>query len=244
MLAEGNSTAAAVEARRVELAHGSPTATVVRVVAALAAGRVDASPETLAPLATNATLSSSFRSLAAFHLAASRIRAGQSKTAVAPLRDVFLLSAEPHLFPRAAYALHRLAETQPADFQPWPSLPAQIAATASLWTADVRASVDAWFAPPAAARPPLLSHWVVCFYRSQINPAIGQRCAMVPSCSEYYRQAARKHGFLTGTAMVADRFFREPDHAKYRIDAINVNGREKYLDPLGAHDFWFTPRTP
>lgn len=217
---------------------------MVRVVAALAAGRADAEPESLAPLATNATLSSSFRSLAAFHLAASRIRSGRPEAAVAPLRDVFLLSAEPHLFPRAAYALHRLSETHSAAFHAWPGLLAQIAATSSLWTPDARASVDAWFAPASAARPPLLSHWIVCFYRSQINPAIGQRCAMVPSCSEYYRQAARKHGFLTGTAMAADRFYREPDHAKYQVNAVNVNGREKYLDPIGAHDFWFTPRTP
>jgi putative component of membrane protein insertase Oxa1/YidC/SpoIIIJ protein YidD len=79
------------------------------------------------------------------------------------------------------------------------------------------------------------------FYRSQVSPAIGQRCAMFPSCSEYYRLASHKHGAVLGVAMTTDRFYREPDHARLRLKPVQSSGREKYLDPVEDHDFWMEP---
>ena len=51
---------------------------------------------------------------------------------------------------------------------------------------------------------------VIAVYRSQIRPAIGDRCVLLPSCSEYSHQAFQQHGFFIGAAMTADRFVREP----------------------------------
>ncbi len=75
------------------------------------------------------------------------------------------------------------------------------------------------------------------FYRSQISPAIGERCTLVPSCSEYFNQAWCKHG-LIAVPMVADRFFREPDVNKHKHQPIIINNTIRYGDPVSDHDFW------
>ena len=83
----------------------------------------------------------------------------------------------------------------------------------------------------------LPARWLISLYRTQISPAIGRRCSLHPSCSEYARQAMRKHGLL-GLAMYADRGIREPRVVAERRHAIVVNGRVKYRDPLEEHDYW------
>ncbi len=79
---------------------------------------------------------------------------------------------------------------------------------------------------------------VIGFYRNQIAPAIGQRCAMYPSCSHYSLEACRRYG-LAGIPMTADRLIRESDHIRYRINPIERNGRELYRDPVTDHSQWF-----
>lgn len=75
------------------------------------------------------------------------------------------------------------------------------------------------------------------FYRAQISPALGARCSLFPSCSEYCLQAVRRHGFL-GLALYGDRAVREPDVVKNADTPIVINGRIFYADPLSDHDFW------
>ncbi len=82
-----------------------------------------------------------------------------------------------------------------------------------------------------------LAGWFVHFYRSQISPAIGQRCTLEPSCSEYFKQAAARHGLLS-IPMIGDRFVREPDVNKDRTNPVFVNGAVRYLDTVDEHDFW------
>jgi putative component of membrane protein insertase Oxa1/YidC/SpoIIIJ protein YidD len=86
---------------------------------------------------------------------------------------------------------------------------------------------------------PLFSpaNWIVHFYRSQISPAIGQRCTLEPSCSEYFHQAAIRHGPLS-VPLIADRFIREPTVNNEKKDPVFVRGMLRYRDPLDAHDFW------
>ena len=82
---------------------------------------------------------------------------------------------------------------------------------------------------------------LITFYRTQVSPAIGERCGLEPSCSEYFVQAVRKHGPL-GIPMMADRFFREPTvFAAAEHPVIMPNGRIRYADPLSDHDFWMGP---
>ncbi len=85
----------------------------------------------------------------------------------------------------------------------------------------------------------LFARAVVAFYRFAIGPAIGARCALEPSCSRYFVQASRKHGWL-GVPMTADRFVREPVvSAPDRPWVRNADGAWRHPDPVEDHDFWF-----
>lgn len=90
-----------------------------------------------------------------------------------------------------------------------------------------------------AARP---GRWIVRFYRAQIGPAIGARCDLEPSCSEYFRQASHAHGLL-GVSIMADRFIREPTVVAAKEKPIVMpDGRIRYADPLSDHDAWMKGR--
>ena len=81
-------------------------------------------------------------------------------------------------------------------------------------------------------------NWIVRFYRSQISPAIGNRCTLDPSCSEYFHQAHSKHG-KKSIPMIADRFVREPDVSNKKTDPVVMpSGEIRYGDPVANHDFW------
>ncbi len=83
-----------------------------------------------------------------------------------------------------------------------------------------------------------IARFVIRFYQNQIGPAIGQRCAMYPSCSHYSLEACRRYG-LAGIPMTADRIIRESDHIRLRINPIQRHGRELYHDPVSDHTYWF-----
>ena len=73
--------------------------------------------------------------------------------------------------------------------------------------------------------------------RHAIRPAIGSRCSLDPSCSEYFRQASRNHGLLS-IPMIADRLVREPSVVLKREREIVVGGETRIADPLSDHDQW------
>jgi len=75
---------------------------------------------------------------------------------------------------------------------------------------------------------------IVSFYRSQIGPAIGNRCTLEPSCSTYFLQACRKYGWL-GFPMIGDRLLREPGVVKAGEKPVLVNGTWRYSDPIEDH---------
>ncbi len=93
---------------------------------------------------------------------------------------------------------------------------------------------------PDPARPALSSlpgRWVVSFYRTQIRPAIGHRCSLSPSCSEYFRLASERHGWL-GVPLLADRLFREPGIVERAEIPVPHGRRIMWGDPLEDHTFW------
>ena len=90
---------------------------------------------------------------------------------------------------------------------------------------------DPWLARPAL--------WAVGFYRQQVRPALGQRCSLTPSCSQYGVEALHSHGLL-GLAMIADRGVREPAVVAARANPVRAQGRTKYSDPLRDHDGWMS----
>ena len=78
---------------------------------------------------------------------------------------------------------------------------------------------------------------IVAFYRHAIRPAIGSRCSLHPSCSEYFAQAGRRHGLLA-FPMIADRLVREPGVVSQGADPVQVNTKTYYRDPVEQHDEW------
>ena len=79
----------------------------------------------------------------------------------------------------------------------------------------------------------------IWFYRTQISPAIGARCQIYPSCSEYFVQAARKHG-VAALPMIADRFVREPEIFSQGRHPVELSdGRILWGDAVSDHDWWF-----
>jgi hypothetical protein len=80
---------------------------------------------------------------------------------------------------------------------------------------------------------------LIGFYRNNIRPAIGDRCSLAPSCSEYARQAFIKHGWLA-IPMITDRFYREPGVVAKAEKTLQLkDGRILFADPLEDHDWYF-----
>ena len=99
-------------------------------------------------------------------------------------------------------------------------------------------TVDSLHSAPAWQRWP--SELIVGLYRRQIAPAIGERCALHPSCSAYFIAACRERGLL-GFALLADRLFREPQ-ASTEDNVITLpDGRRRVSDPLSTHTKWLKP---
>ena len=161
------------------------------------------------------------------------------------LEWAFLHARGADLFPRAACSLYfYLREDSEAR-----------GARPDLWMA-VDACHDTW--PAAVWRegnprtngmkerggspPGRIGSWpgqaVVRFYRAQISPALGARCSLEPSCSEYFLQASRKHGLL-GVPLIADRFIREPQVVHDAARTVErPDGSIRIADPVEDHDQW------
>jgi len=78
----------------------------------------------------------------------------------------------------------------------------------------------------------------VRFYQDYISPVTGQRCPMHPSCSAYSIQAIKKHGFLMGIIMTADRLIHESDEISLG-PIVEVEGELKIHDSVENNDFWW-----
>jgi len=79
-------------------------------------------------------------------------------------------------------------------------------------------------------------------YRGPLNHLSAVRrgaCPMHPSCSEYGRQAVKKHGFLVGWAMTMDRLLRCGRNELSQAQKIWVDGDWKFYDPVSANDSWW-----
>ena len=77
------------------------------------------------------------------------------------------------------------------------------------------------------------------FYQSFLSRADGHRCPMIPSCSEYAKQAFRQHGFIKGWVLACDRLLRCGRDEIHLAPVIRVKGSARAYDPLGANTFWW-----
>lgn len=80
------------------------------------------------------------------------------------------------------------------------------------------------------------------FYRGpldHLNAVRAGECPMHPGCSEYARQAIRKHGPVVGWIMACDRLLRCGRDELERSPDIRLEGKPKCHDPLARNDWWW-----
>ena len=188
----------------------------------------------LAQSATNADI----RAMAAYELGRIRWSAGDSTNAFVFLRQAFVETSTQDLFLRAGCSLDLLVRDFPILEKKDTPLFQSLKTSRVLWTPALVKECVLEQEPSAGllSRP---GQWVVSFYREMIRPAIGSRCALEPSCSEYFRQASLKHGLL-GWPIQADRFIREPSVVQAAERPIPVQDEDgvRYDDPISDHDEW------
>ncbi len=189
-----------------------------------------AAVEAEAPSATNA-----LQGLVAELALASGTREG--------ITEAFRSATDPRVFRVAGASLALLFEKDAPFRAQNPLLAEQVDLCRESWNEkdweEARACVAAIEAPRRRRGPGAwLSAGVVGFYRVFVGPAIGSRCVLEPSCSQYYLEAGHAHGLL-GVPMVADRFVREPVASASDRLVRRPDGTWRHPDPVSDHDWWF-----
>lgn len=161
--------------------------------------------------------------------------AQNDQTALEMFAFAFQTATNRTLFLRSACSAFLLLKETPSLRVNQQSLIQQISTSRALWYGALFSACrpeekrTSWLRAPA--------YGFIEFYRHQISPAIGQRCTLEPSCSEYFRRASCRHGLLA-VPMMADRFFREPGLNNIKKSPVIINGMIRYRDPVDDHDFW------
>lgn len=171
--------------------------------------------------------------IAAYELGRLQWSKNQLQQAADSFAQAFFTTNNKNLFIHSACSLFQLFKEAPILKTTCPDLVSQINSSRDEWNGPL-------FAKCARPKPSktVTQNAFIRFYRTQISPAIGNRCILEPSCSEYYHQAHTKHGWMA-YPMIADRFFREPEVSNARENPyIRPNGEIRYLDPITNHDFW------
>ena len=195
---------------------------------------VDRAVDVLGGLAASAT-SANVRAMAAYELGRCSWSRGDSGNAFRLFRQAFLETSSEDLFLRAGCSLDLLVRDFPTLGKNDRQLFQSLDTSRVLWTPDIiRECLPQQKQGGALSKP---GQWIVAFYREMVRPAIGGRCSLEPSCSEYFKQASEKHGLL-GLPIQADRFNREPSDVQAAEKPISVNGGVRYADPLSEHDEW------
>ncbi len=241
LLAEQQWDAARVEGLRAQHASSGPDVVRARLIIAIASVRSgDESMMARAEMENiwkDETAPLETRCLAAYEAGLARWSDHDRPTAIDALSFSFLKTRGTSLFWRSGCSLYFLFKEDRKTRRREPALWQAIQSCRDAWPLEVWRECR-----PKRRRSPsptsLPGRCVVALYRAQISPAIGARCDMVPSCSEYFLQASRAHGIL-GIPMIADRFVREPSMVSAsRSPVVMPDGRIRYADPVSAHDRW------
>jgi hypothetical protein len=239
LFAESNWPACRLECRR--QLQESPASPDARLLKALAEQRMGLdSREALRVLAEDPAVPPAVALTARYEWARAMWRAGDWRSAFDGFRQVFDKTEVTELSVRAGCSLALLLHQHSGLAKEYPEIKPQVRTLRALYTRDIidecrmapDQTSDSWLGLPG--------QWGIAFYRSQIRPALGDRCSLRPNCSEYSRQAFQKHGVL-GLALTADRFFREPSVVALAEHPVDVNGKWYYADPLSDHDGWLDP---
>ena len=83
---------------------------------------------------------------------------------------------------------------------------------------------------------------MIDFYQGPLNHCSAVRtgeCPMYPSCSEYSKEAFEKYGFFIGGMIASDRLMRCGRDEVRLSQAIYVDGKLKFYDPLEHNTSWW-----
>ncbi len=234
LFVEGNWEQCRVECHRaIATDDHSPTAHLLNALALRRSGTDSIEP--LRALCNQGALSGEQLALAQYELG-SALR-DKPKTAFPYLLKAFRGDGSREIFARSSLLLADIVDRKPELARETPGLEAQLLACRPLWTLQMYRELEnepkdkngRWSGKPG--------EWLIAFYRSQIRPTIANRCTLEPSCSEYMRQALRKHGAL-GFAIYGDRGVREPEVVTSKQSPVRIDGQTRYRDPLHDHDWW------
>jgi hypothetical protein len=185
---------------------------------------------------TNNPPSDNTKNMSAYEYGREQWKAGNDQEAFDGLTYSFYNAADPELFILSGCSLFQFADDYPKYKKEYPDLYMQINSTRDLWNAKFFNMSKKEHRKDGIITK--AGKGFISFYRTQIGPAIGERCVMQPSCSEYFKQNINKHG-IVAIPMQADRFFREPDESHKNNNIVIVNDKIKHADPITDHDFWF-----
>ena len=105
---------------------------------------------------------------------------------------------------------------------------------------DKKNSADTLYSPNRVSASDKEKYpFLLCFYKTYISPADGDRCPMDPGCSLYGARAFEKHGILMGWVMACDRLLRCGRDEMDVSPPIIRNGKQYCYDPVSANDFWW-----
>jgi len=240
LFGEGNWPACRLECRR-QLQESPASPGSAGLLKALAEQRMGLdSREALHVLAEDPAVPPTVALTARYEWARAMWRAGDWRSAFDGFRQVFDKTLVTELSVRAGCSLALLLHQHAELAKEYSEVKPQVRTLRALYTQDIinecrmapDQTSDSWLGLPG--------QWGIAFYRSQIRPALGERCSLRPNCSEYSRQAFQKHGVL-GLALTADRFFREPSVVASAEHPVDVRGKWCYADPLSDHDWWLDP---
>ncbi len=188
-------------------------------------------------LSQHPSVSEDIKEKASYELGRIYWQKGQFEKSYMLFKHLFLTSSSKQLFLKSGCALSFLLKDAKTLKKKDPNLVMQLQTAESLWSNNLRSNVKIVSEKNKDRLSGKPGQWLIFFYRNFVRPAIGNRCSLDPSCSEYGLRALKKHG-LFGIGFIADRFIREPDVVKEKENPIRTGTKMRYSDPLEKHDYW------
>jgi len=237
---EGNWRACRTECRRAILAGSEDPA--IPLLDAMAGARMGSDTSaSLETICANSLTPREIAAMAHFELGCGQWADGKHASAFENFRLAFTLRSSEDIFLRSGCSMSVLLKEDRTLADGHADLAVQLDSCARLWTSAIWKECRGI---PVAAKgrrglAERAGRSVIEFYRAQIGPAIGNRCSLTPSCSEYAKRAFNRHGALA-IPITADRLVREPSVVSAEKNPVRENGQWRYRDAMTEHDWWMT----
>ena len=86
-------------------------------------------------------------------------------------------------------------------------------------------------------KPPSFISLGIEGYQKILSPVLNSNCYMLPSCSEYSKQALAEYGPWLGLLMTVDRLFHEANEDR-TSPRVRKGDQLKLFDPPSANVWW------